>query len=99
MQTKTPQLCLDMYKHGELPLTQLVRVGWVVLTLQTILQSSSLACAKRKKPLMNEVKQLLASDKQFAILLSTGLLSEISRQETAMVWRFTTKKSRDRSMI
>jgi hypothetical protein len=31
----------------------------------------------------DEVKQLLASDKQFAILLSTGLLSEISREENS----------------
>ncbi len=30
-----------------------------------------------------EVKQLLASDKQFAILLSPGLLSEISREENS----------------
>ncbi len=29
----------------------------------------------------DEVKQLLASDKQFTILLATGLLSEISREE------------------
>jgi hypothetical protein len=31
----------------------------------------------------DEVKQLLASDKQFAILLPTGLLSEISREENS----------------
>jgi hypothetical protein len=31
----------------------------------------------------DEVKQLLASDRQFAILLSTGLLSEISREENS----------------
>jgi hypothetical protein len=31
----------------------------------------------------DEVKQLLASDRQFAILLPTGLLSEISREENS----------------
>jgi hypothetical protein len=35
------------------------------------------------KKAADEVKQLLASDRQFAILLPTGLLSEISREENS----------------
>jgi hypothetical protein len=31
----------------------------------------------------DEIKQLLASDRQFAILLPTGLLSELSREENS----------------
>jgi hypothetical protein len=32
-QMRKPSGCLAMYKHGELPLTQLVRVGWPLLLL------------------------------------------------------------------
>jgi hypothetical protein len=39
------------------------------------------ACQAEKS--VDEVKELLSSDKQFAILLPTGLLSEISRKENA----------------
>ncbi len=52
-------------------------------TLQTTLQSSSLVYAKRNEKAADEVKQLLASDKQFAIFLATGLFSEISREENS----------------